>query len=79
MDAKGARGALIMAERSGLDGYKRSVCEYVRRACLAVAAHIEDFLPDGVYCESPGEVTIHLPIDGAASIEVRTETFVLNG
>ena len=50
---------------------------YVRRACLLVAEHIEDYMPDKVYTDCPGEVVIHVPLDGAATIEVSTETYLL--
>lgn len=76
MNANEARGRLVTVKRAGLD-YKESLCDYVRRACLLVAEHIEDYVPDGVYTDCPGEVVIHLPLDGAASIEVNTETFIL--
>lgn len=77
MNANEARGRLVMVKRSAIVDHKESICDYVRRTCLLVAEHIEDYVTDGVYTECPGEVVIHLPLDGAASIEVSTETFVL--
>ena len=49
----------------------------MRRACLLVAKHIEDYLPDKVYTDCPGEVIIRLPLNGAATIEVSTDTYLL--
>ena len=34
-------------------------------------------MPDKVYTDCPGEVVIRLPLDGAATIEVSTETYIL--
>lgn len=77
MNANEARGRLVMVKRSAIVDHKESVCDYVRRTCLLVAEHIEDYVPDEVYTDCPGEVVIHLPLDGAATIEVNTETFIL--
>lgn len=77
MKANHAMGMLVKVDKTGDMGYKRAACDYVRRACLLVAEHIDDYLPDKVYTECPGEVVIRLPLDGAATIEVSTETYVL--
>lgn len=69
-----ARFRIIVPNKS-MD-HKNEICSYVRRACAAVTEHIEDYVPDGVYTDCPGEVVIHLPLDGAASIEVNTETYI---
>lgn len=57
--------------------HKEAMCEYVRRACLSVADHIEDYMPDKVYTDRPGEVVIRLPLSGAATIELSTDTYIL--
>ena len=72
-----ARNYLVMVEKAVDMDYKEAVCDYVRRACLLVAEHIEDYMPDKVYTDCPGEVVIRLPLDGAATIEVSTETYLL--
>ena len=36
---------LVMVEKAGDMDHKEAVCDYVRRACLLVAEHIEDYLP----------------------------------
>lgn len=77
MNVNDARGRLVTVKRSADMDYKESVCDYVRCTCLLVAEHIEDYVPDEVYTDCPGEVVIHLPLDGAATIEVNTETYVL--
>ena len=66
-----------MVEKAGDMDHKEAARDYVRRACLLVAEHSEDYLPDKVYTERPGEVVIRLPLDGAATIEVSTETYLL--
>ena len=77
MNARDAIDRLVMVEKTGDMDYKHRVCDYVRRACLLVAEHIEDYMPDKVYTDCPGEVVIRLPLDGAATIEVSTETYLL--
>ena len=77
MKARDAIDSLVMVEKTGDMDYKHRACDYVRRACLLVAEHIEDYMPDKVYTDCPGEVVIHLPLDGAATIEVSTETYLL--
>lgn len=77
MKARNAIDRLIMVEKTGGMDYKEAACDYVRRACLHVAEHIEDYLPDKVYTDCPGEVIIRLPLDGAATIEVSTETYLI--
>lgn len=77
MKARDAIDSLVMVEKTGDMDYKHRACDYVRRACLLVAEHIEDYMPDKVYTDCPGEVIIHLPLDGAATIEVSTETYLL--
>ena len=72
-----ANKRLIIPEWQRDMGYKESACDYVRRACLLVAEHIEDYMPDKVYTDCPGEVVIRLPLDGAATIEVSTGTYLL--
>ena len=72
-----ARNYLVTVEKAGDMDYKEAACDFVRRACLLVAEHIEDYLPDKVYTDCPGEVVIHLPLNGAATIEVSTETYLL--
>ena len=57
--------------------HKEMLCDYVRRACLAVAGNVEDYLPDKVYTDMPGEVVIRMPLDGAATIEASAETYLL--
>lgn len=69
--------SLIMPRHRETQDHKEDVCDYVRRACQLVAEHIEDYVPDKVYTECPGEVVIRLPLDGAATIEVSTETYLL--
>lgn len=77
MKASDIRDRLVIVEKAwGID-YKERARDYVRRACLLVAEHIEDYLPDKVYTDCPGEVIIRLPLDGAATIEVSTETYIL--
>ena len=77
MKARNAIDSLVMVEKTGDMDYKEAACDYVRRACLLVAEHIEDYMPDKVYTDCPGEVVIRLPLDGAATIEVSTETYLL--
>ena len=77
MKARDAIGRLVMVEKTGDMDYKEAACDHVRRACLLVAEHIEDYMPDKVYTDCPGEVVIRLPLDGAATIEVSTETYLL--
>ena len=77
MKARDAIDSLVLVEKTGDMDYKHRACDYVRRACLLVAEHIEDYMPDKVYTDCPGEVVIHLPLDGAATIEVSTETYLL--
>ena len=77
MMARNAIDSLVMVEKTGDMDYKHRACDYVRRACLLVAEHIEDYMPDKVYTDCPGEVVIRLPLDGAATIEVSTETYLL--
>lgn len=77
MKARNAIDRLVMVEKAGDMDYKEAACDYVRRACLLVAEHIGDYMPDKVYTDCPGEVVIRLPIDGAATIEVSTETYIL--
>lgn len=77
MKARDAIGRLVVVEKTGDMDYKEAACDYVRRACLLVAEHIEDYLPNKVYTDCPGEVVIRLPLDGAATIEVSTETYLL--
>ena len=77
MKASEMRDRLVLVERTrGID-HKECLRDYVRRACLLVAEHIEDYLPDKVYTNRAGEVVIRLPFDGAATIEVDTETYIL--
>ena len=77
MKARDAINSLVMVEKTGDMNYKEAACYYVRRACLLVAEHIEDYMPDKVYADCPGEVIIRLPLDGAATIEVSTDTYIL--
>lgn len=77
MNAFDAAGRLV-ARKDMLD-HRETVCDYVRRTCEAVCESIESFVPDSVLVESPGEIVIRIPLDGAATIEVRTESFVLSG
>ena len=77
MKARNAIDRLVTVEKTGDMDYKQRACDYVRRACLLVAEHIEDYMPDKVYTDCPGEVVIRLPLDGAATIEVSTDTYVL--
>ena len=77
MKARDAINRLTVVEKTRDMDYKEAACDYVRRACLLVAEHIEDYMPDKVYTDRPGEVVIRLPLDGAATIEVSTETYVL--
>ena len=77
MKARNAIDRLVMVEKTGDMDYKHRVCDYVRRACLLVAEHIEDYMPDKVYTDCPGGVVIRLPLDGAATIEVSTDTYLL--
>ena len=72
-----ARNYQVMVEKAVDMDHKEAVCGYVRRACMLVAEHIEDYMPDKVYTDCPGEVVIRLPLDGAATIEVSTETYLL--
>lgn len=77
MKASDAIGRLIKVEkRRGMD-YREAACDYVRRACLVVAEHVGEWMPDEVYADPPGEVVIRLPLDGVATIEVSTETLLL--
>ena len=77
MKANDAVGRLVRVDKAGAASYKGAACDYVRRACLLVAEHVEDYFPDKVFTEIPGEVVIRLPLDGVATIEVRTETYVI--
>ena len=77
MKARNAIDSLVMVEKAGDMDHKEAACDYVRRACLLAAEHIEDYMPDKVYTDCPGEVVIRLPLDGAATIEVSTETYLL--
>ena len=77
MKARDAINSLVMVEKTGDMDYRHRVCDYVRRACLLVSEHIEDYMPDKVYTDCPGEVVIRLPLDEAATIEVSTETYLL--
>ena len=72
-----AKNYLVTVEKAVDMDYKEAACDYVRRACLLVAEHIEDYMPDKVYTDCPGEVIIRLPLNGAATIEVSTETYLL--
>ena len=51
---------LVKVERARGMSNKQCVCDYVRRACLLVAEHVEDYMPDKVYTECPGEVVIRV-------------------
>lgn len=77
MKASEIRDRLVIVEKAWDIDYKERARDYVRRACLLVAEHIEDYLPDKAYTDCPGEVIIRLPLDGAATIEVSTETYIL--
>ena len=77
MKARDAIDRLVVVEKTGDMNYKEAACDYVRRACLLVAEHIEDYMPDKVYTDRPGEVVIRLPLSGAATIEVSTDTYIL--
>lgn len=77
MKLAGTRDRLVKVETSRDMDYKKAVCDYVRHACLLIAEHIEDYMPDKVYTDCPGEVVIRLPLDGAATIEVSTDTYLL--
>ena len=77
MKARDAINRLLVVEKAGDMDYKQCACDYVRRACLLVAEHIEDYMPDKVYTDCPGEIVIRLPLDGAATIEVSTDTYLL--
>ena len=77
MKLAGTRDRLVKVETSRDMDHKEAVCDYVRRACLLVAEHIEDYMPDKIYTDCPGEVVIRLPLDGAATIEVSTDTYLL--
>ena len=77
MKAINAIDRLVVVEKTGDMDYREAACDYVRRACLLVAEHIEDYMPDKVYTDCPGEVIIRLPLDDAATIEVSTETYLL--
>lgn len=77
MKCSDLKDAIFTVKREpGMD-HKKAVCSYVVKACLSVAEHIEDYIPDKVYTDCPGEVVIRLPLDGAATIEVSTETYLL--
>ena len=77
MKARDSINRLTFVEKTRDMNYKEAACDYVRRACLLVAEHIEDYMPDKVYTDCPGEVVIRLPLDGAATIEVSTNTYIL--
>lgn len=42
MNARNAIDRLVMVEQSGDMDHKRAACDYVRRACLLVAEHVEE-------------------------------------
>lgn len=68
---------ILTVKKSHDMDYKQSICEYVRRACRIVSDSIEDYVPDKVYTEYPGEIVVRLPLDGFATIEVNTNTVLL--
>lgn len=55
---------------------RRDFCDHIRLVCATVAANAENYLPDSIYSESPGEMVIRIPLDGLPSVEVSTETFL---
>lgn len=69
-------GILTVKKSHDMD-YKQSICEYVRKACRIVSDSIEDYIPDKVYADCPGEIVVRLPLGGVATIEVSTDTFLL--
>ena len=77
MKARDAIDRLVMVEKTVDMDYKEAACDYVRRACLLVAEHIEDYMPDKVYTDCPGEIVIRLPLSDAATIEVSADTYLL--
>lgn len=56
--------------------YKQALIDYVIRACECVMRDPGRFLPDEVYTDTPGELTIHIPFDGCAYVESDTETYL---
>lgn len=77
MNARDAAGRMIRIDPREED-HREAVCDYVRRALRAVSSRIEDYLPDEVYTGCPGRgVVVRLPFDGPATIEVDTETLIL--
>lgn len=55
---------------------RRDFCDHIRLVCATVAANAENYLPDTIYSDTPGEVTIHIPLDGLPSVEVSTDTLL---
>lgn len=55
---------------------RRDFCDHIRLVCATVAANADNYLPDSIYSESPGEMVIRIPLDGLPSVEVSTETFL---
>lgn len=77
MNSTNTKDRILIVEKSpGMD-YRQAICQYVRKACRIVADHIEDYVPDKVYTEYPGEIVVRLPLDGFATIEVNTNTVLL--
>lgn len=56
--------------------HRADLCDHIREVCANVAARAEEYLPDAIYTDSPGEVVIRIPLDGLPSVEVNTETFL---
>ena len=77
MNCRNLAGRILTVREGPRMDYRQAVCEYVRHACRIVADSIEEYVPDKVYTECPGEIVIRLPLDGAATIETSTDTYIL--
>lgn len=67
---------LVRAKKCRDMDYKQTLIEYIVRACECVMRDPGRYLPDEVYTDMPGELTIHIPYDGIAYVEAESETFL---
>lgn len=56
--------------------YRQVLIDYVVTALEQVIRDPGKYLPDSFYTMTPGEITIHLPLNGAAYVESSTETYI---
>lgn len=57
--------------------HKKELVDYIYRSLSSIMRDPGRFIPDEIYTDTPGEMVVHLPFDGAAYVEVNTETYLL--